>query len=103
MTTVLGGNPKSRMLAGTWLRKRRHLIEKGKTEGEYKYKKTCPHFNSFKLCSHFMATSEANEGLKAFLHFFAKKKVTEKINLNWLLETDMSLNLGCKGSTPRVD
>ena len=68
MTTVPGGNPKSRMVASTRLRERPHLIEKGKTEGEYKCEKTCPHYNALKLCSHVViATAEANKDLKAFL------------------------------------
>ena len=51
MTFVLGGNPKSRMVAGTRLKKRPQLIEIGKKEAEYKYQQTCPHYNALKLCS----------------------------------------------------
>ena len=78
MTTVPGGNPKSRMVASTRLRERPHLIEKGKTEGEYKCEKTCPHYNALKLCSHVIATAEANKDLKAFLQPYVKKKDAEK-------------------------
>ena len=51
MTFVLGANQKSRMVAGTRLKKRPQLIEIGQKEAEYKYQKTCPHCNAFKLCS----------------------------------------------------
>ena len=88
MTIVPGGNPKSRMVASTRLRERPHLIEKGKAEGEYKCEKTCPHYNALKLCSHVIATAEANEDLKVFLQFYAKKKEAEKMNLSRLLRTD---------------
>ena len=52
MTIVPGGNPKSQMVASTRLRELPHLIEKGKTEGEYKCEKICPHYNALKLCPH---------------------------------------------------
>ena len=100
MTIVPGGNPKSRMVASTRLRERPHLIEKGKAEGEYKCEKTCPHYNALKLCSHVIATAEANEDLKVFLQFYAKKKEAEKMNLSRLLRTDMPSNPGCKGGKP---
>ena len=74
MTIVPGGNPKSRMVASTRLRERPHLIEKGKAEGEYKCEKTCPHYNALKICSHVIATAEANEDLKVFLQFLCKEK-----------------------------
>ena len=79
------GNPKSQMVASTRLRERPHLIEKGKAEGEYMCKKTCPHYNVLKLCSHVIAMAEANEDLKVFLQFYAKKKEAEKMNLSRLL------------------
>ena len=62
-----------------------HLIEKGKTDGEHKRDKTCPHYNKFKLCSHVTAAAEANADLKVFLQFYAKYKDTVKMNLSRLL------------------
>ena len=100
MTIVPGGNPKSRMVASTRLRERPHLIEKGKTEGEYKCEKTCPHYNALKLCSHVIATAEANKDLKAFLQLYVKKKDAEKMNLSRLLQYDMPSNPVCKGGKP---
>ena len=100
MTIVPGGNPKSRMVASTLLRERPHLVEKGKTEGEYKCEKTCTHYNAPKLCSHVIATGEANKDLKAFLQFYAKKKDEEKMNLSRLLRTDMPSSPGCKEGKP---
>ena len=85
MTIFPEGNPKSQMVASTRLREHPHLIEKGKAEGEYKCEKTCPHYNALKLCSHVIATAEANEDLKVFLQFYAKKKEAEKMNLSRLL------------------
>ena len=86
MTIVPGGNTKSRMVASTRLRERPHLIEKGKTEREYKWEKSCPHYNAFKLCLHVIATAEANEDQKLFLQIYAKKKDAEKMNLSRLCE-----------------
>ena len=100
MTIVPKGNPKSRMVASTRLRERPHLVEKGKTEGEYMCEKTCPHYTAPKLCSHVIATAEANKDLKPFLQFYAKKKDEEKMNLSRLLRTDMPSNPGCKGGKP---
>ena len=94
MTIVPGGNPKSRMVASTRLSERPHLIEKGKTEGEYKSQKSCPHYNAFKLCSHVIATAESNEHQKVFLQIYAKKKDAEKRNLGRLLRIDMPSNPG---------
>ena len=66
------------MVASTQLREHQHLIEKGKAEGEYKCEKTCLHYNVLKLCSHVIAIAEANEDLKVFLQFYAKKKTQGK-------------------------
>ena len=96
MTIVPGGNPKSRMVASTRLRERPHLIEKGKAEGGYKCEKTSLHYNGLKLCSHVIATAEANKDLEAFLQFYVKKNHAEKMNLSRLLRTDMTSNQGCK-------
>ena len=73
MTIVPGGNPKSRMVDSTRLRERPHLIEKGKTEGEYK----CD-YNAFKLCSHVIATAEANGDQKCSFRFMQRKKTQRK-------------------------
>ena len=72
MTIVPEGNPKSCVVTSTWLRECPHLIEKGKTEGEYNCDKTCPHYNTFKLCSYAIATAKANTDLKVLLQFYAK-------------------------------
>ena len=74
MTIFPEGNPKSQMVASTRLREHPHLIEKGKAEGKYKCEKTCPHYNALKICSHVIATAEANEDLKVFLQFLCKEK-----------------------------
>ena len=70
MTIVPEGNPKSCVVADTQLHP--HLIEKDKTEGEYKCDMTCPHYKAFKLCSHVIDTAEANADLKVLLQFYAK-------------------------------
>ena len=89
------------MVASTRLRKRTYLIEKGESEGEYKCeKKICPHYNVLNLCSHVIATAEANKDLKVFLQFYTKKKDAVKMNLSKLLRNDLSSNPGCKGGKP---
>ena len=79
MTTVLGGNLKSRMVACTRLRKRPHLIEKGKTEGQYIIIKRHVHIITRLNCAHMSwLQQKLTKILKCSFSFMQRKRTQRK-------------------------
>ena len=87
----------ARMVASTRLKDRPHIVVKGKSKGEYRCEKSCPHWSALHICSHSVATADVNGDLLEFLQWFAKKKANNQLNLTALVRTDMPQNPGKKG------
>lgn len=71
--------------------KRPHLVTPG-CDGE------CPNYKSFGICSHVVATAEANRMLPAFIEYFKKQKKVPK--LTSLAKSGLPSGRGRKGGQP---
>ena len=95
-----GCDVKARMVESRRLKERPHLVTPGKGKGEYKCEKNCPHYNGIKICSHAVATAQANGELLGFLEWFRQTSSKKTTNLSSVVKTDMPKYPGRKGGVP---
>ena len=100
ITPAPGCAPTSRMVASHRFKDRPHLVTRGKSNGEYRCEKNCPHWNGIKICSHTIATAESNGDLSQFLTWYQQKRSAKPANLSAVVRTDMPQHPGRKGSVP---
>ena len=90
-----GSDQISRIVESTSKKDRPHLVTKGKAQGEFKWKRNCPHFNGLKICLDSVVTAHCNGMLRDFMVFLEKKKVN--VNVSSTVRTDMPQMPGKKG------
>ena len=100
ISSAPGCDPTLKMVASHRFKDRPHLIMKGKANGEHRCKKSCPHWNGIKICSHTIATVESNGDLSKFLVWYKEKRSTKAANLSAVVRTDMPQYPGRKGGVP---
>jgi len=95
MTFAPGCDKYARRVASTRLNES-HRVLRGKSKGDYKCDKLCPHWQGMKLCSHSVAAAQSNGELKFYLN---RKRKSSKISVTPLVRTDMPLCPGSKFNT----